>query len=396
MVGAGAVVTRDVPARAIVVGIRRYVRGYVDDCGRTRDGAETATVAYKSGSGKRAPNGDPIARRIALARELPGGAIDVLAAAGVGSSRAFELRGVHRRAPRCGRAILSCSAFRTGRVRGEHAHRDAAPVSGVCARKLLGAVFDGERGTEVALDRPDLGLHVPPMVWTTQYKYSADAVLVVLASDVYREDDYIRDLDRYQERRMGTKESGVRSRKKEVRSQKSEFRMNRGEARIGARGPVFQDRACRKRKSAGKEVARAWFVGRDRRSGDFGSDKSKVRRRVLKRGWARGAVRMVGGAIPRRRDGRVRRARGDWARGHSNARDFSRARTARIGEHVVLGRSGCGRPGAAILLAARNEDSWISVGAGSRLANGVEMIALERIELGERTLAGGGSADHRQ
>ena len=47
------------------------------------------------------------------------------------------------------------------------------------------------------LNRPELGLFVPPMTWTTQYKYSADAVLMVLASDVYHEDDYIRDLDQY-------------------------------------------------------------------------------------------------------------------------------------------------------------------------------------------------------
>ena len=35
------------------------------------------------------------------------------------------------------------------------------------------------------------------MLWTTEYKYSADAVLLVLASDVYREEDYVRDVDEY-------------------------------------------------------------------------------------------------------------------------------------------------------------------------------------------------------
>jgi hypothetical protein len=35
------------------------------------------------------------------------------------------------------------------------------------------------------------------MVWATQYKYSPDAVLLVLASDVYREEDYIRDFEEY-------------------------------------------------------------------------------------------------------------------------------------------------------------------------------------------------------
>ncbi len=58
-------------------------------------------------------------------------------------------------------------------------------------------LFDGERSEEIVLDRPELALHVPPMVWTTQYKYSPDAVLLVLASDVYREEDYIRDFEEY-------------------------------------------------------------------------------------------------------------------------------------------------------------------------------------------------------
>jgi hypothetical protein len=44
------------------------------------------------------------------------------------------------------------------------------------------------------------------MVWTTQYRYSPDAVLLVLASDVYREEDYIRDFDDY---RAGVGHMGV-------------------------------------------------------------------------------------------------------------------------------------------------------------------------------------------
>jgi len=82
-------------------------------------------------------------------------------------------------------------------VRGEHAHRTLSQflvcVRGSCTVRLL----DGAGSDEVVLDRPDLGLSVPPMIWTTQYKYSSDAVLLVLASDVYREDDYIRDLDEF-------------------------------------------------------------------------------------------------------------------------------------------------------------------------------------------------------
>jgi UDP-2-acetamido-3-amino-2,3-dideoxy-glucuronate N-acetyltransferase len=82
-------------------------------------------------------------------------------------------------------------------IRGEHAHRLLDQllvcVHGSCSVRL----FDGDAGEEILLNRPDLGLHVPPMVWTTEYKYSPDAVLLVLASDIYREEDYIRDVDEY-------------------------------------------------------------------------------------------------------------------------------------------------------------------------------------------------------
>lgn len=82
-------------------------------------------------------------------------------------------------------------------VRGEHAHRATHQflivTHGSCSVRL----FDGDHSEEVTLDRPDLGLHVPPMIWTTEYKYSPDAVLLVLASDIYREADYIRDAEEY-------------------------------------------------------------------------------------------------------------------------------------------------------------------------------------------------------
>lgn len=63
---------------------------------------------------------------------------------------------------------------------------------------------------------------------------------------------------------------------------------------------------------------------------------------------------------------------------------------ARIGEDATLGDSEAGLPGRPIFLCPRYAESRIFIGAQSRLANGVEMIALERIELGEGVLAGAG------
>lgn len=77
-------------------------------------------------------------------------------------------------------------------TRGEHAHRVCHQflicVNGSCAV----VTDDGTHRQEFLLDRPDLGVYLPPMVWGIQYKYSADAVLLVYASHDYDSADYIR------------------------------------------------------------------------------------------------------------------------------------------------------------------------------------------------------------
>jgi UDP-2-acetamido-3-amino-2,3-dideoxy-glucuronate N-acetyltransferase len=78
-------------------------------------------------------------------------------------------------------------------VRGEHAHKVLHQflvcVSGSCSV----IADDGAAGREFLLNSPALGLYLPPMTWCVHHKYSPDAVLLVLASDVYESADYIRD-----------------------------------------------------------------------------------------------------------------------------------------------------------------------------------------------------------
>ena len=82
-------------------------------------------------------------------------------------------------------------------VRGEHAHRESHQFL-VCVRGSVAAIVDdGTHRAELVLDRPELGLHIPPMIWGTQYRYSEDAVLLVLASHPYDPDEYIRDYALY-------------------------------------------------------------------------------------------------------------------------------------------------------------------------------------------------------
>ncbi len=78
-------------------------------------------------------------------------------------------------------------------LRGEHAHHRCHQFLMAVKGSIHVIADDGARREEFVLDRPNLGLHLPPMVWGVQHRYSADAVLLVLASDRYDAADYIRD-----------------------------------------------------------------------------------------------------------------------------------------------------------------------------------------------------------
>ncbi len=49
----------------------------------------------------------------------------------------------------------------------------------------------------VVLDEPNIGLYIGSMVWREMFDFTSDAVLLVLASEYYTEDDYIRDYSTY-------------------------------------------------------------------------------------------------------------------------------------------------------------------------------------------------------
>ena len=56
----------------------------------------------------------------------------------------------------------------------------------------------------VVLNSPDRGLYIPPLTWRSQYHFSIDAVLVVLASHEHNDADYIRDYIKYLEVVLGS------------------------------------------------------------------------------------------------------------------------------------------------------------------------------------------------
>ncbi|NLF25763.1 MAG: isomerase [Deltaproteobacteria bacterium] len=177
VVGAGTVVTKDVPPNAIVVGNPARIKGYVDS-GHVKRVQPTSTPSV----GKVSELGVQGVRlyEMPIVVDLRG-------------SLSFGEYGQHL--PFIPQRYFLVYGVPSKDVRGEHTHRTLQQfllcVKGSCAVM----VNDGRNTEEVLLDSPHLGLYLPPMVWGVQYKYTADAVLLVLASDIYREEDYIRDYD---------------------------------------------------------------------------------------------------------------------------------------------------------------------------------------------------------
>ncbi len=77
--------------------------------------------------------------------------------------------------------------------RGFHAHKNLEQVlicvSGSCEILL----DDGEEKSIIKLENRNEGLFIEKLVWREMFNFSADCVLIVLASDYYDEKDYIRD-----------------------------------------------------------------------------------------------------------------------------------------------------------------------------------------------------------
>ena len=84
-----------------------------------------------------------------------------------------------------------------GVVRGHHAHKTLEQilicVHGSCKIRL----DNGREKKVVALEKPYEGLYVSNNMWREMYDFSSDAVLMVLASELYIEDDYIRDYEEF-------------------------------------------------------------------------------------------------------------------------------------------------------------------------------------------------------
>lgn len=177
----GAVVTRSVPPNAIVEGNPAVIVGYVD-----ANAQQTSTV-YLPQTGK-TPSVETTPVKGVTIHHLP-----VIA----------DMRGqlsvaeYGRQIPFIPKRYFVVYGVPSQEVRGEHAHIELQEFLVCLTGSCSVLVDDGSRKVEIPLTAPNIGLYLPAMTWTVQYKYTADAVLLVLASDFYDSSDYIRDYSEF-------------------------------------------------------------------------------------------------------------------------------------------------------------------------------------------------------
>jgi dTDP-4-dehydrorhamnose 3,5-epimerase-like enzyme len=81
--------------------------------------------------------------------------------------------------------------------RGLHAHKQLLQVL-ICVHGNCTILLDnGVERDEIILNNPTRGLFIDRMIWREMYDFSPDAVLLVLASEHYSEEDYIRDYNEF-------------------------------------------------------------------------------------------------------------------------------------------------------------------------------------------------------
>lgn len=178
MVGAGAVVTKDVPPNAIVTGNPARIVGYVNTPVNRPIQIDVESVSTKNKIG---------VRGVTLYK-LP---------------RFSDIRGdlvvaeFQKQLPFVAKRFFMVHNVSGEDVRGEHAHKKVEQLL-VCLSGLLSLIVDdGQKSKEIKLTPMDIGVHIKPLVWSVQYKFSSDAILLVISSDKYDPREYIRNYNEF-------------------------------------------------------------------------------------------------------------------------------------------------------------------------------------------------------
>ena len=84
-----------------------------------------------------------------------------------------------------------------GENRGSHAHKELSQLIIAASGSFTVSLDDGHCRRSFFLNRPNQGLYVMPGLWRDLVDFSSGAVCMVLASDIYRKEDYIRSFEEF-------------------------------------------------------------------------------------------------------------------------------------------------------------------------------------------------------
>ncbi|MEQ5075473.1 FdtA/QdtA family cupin domain-containing protein [Providencia alcalifaciens] len=104
----------------------------------------------------------------------------------------------HKNIPFEVKRIYYIFGTKEGVSRGFHAHKNLEQVA-ICVKGSCRFLLDdGKNKEEIVLDDPSIGLYISNVTWREMHDFSEDCVLIVLASELYDESDYIRNYQDFQ------------------------------------------------------------------------------------------------------------------------------------------------------------------------------------------------------
>ena len=172
MIGAGAVVTQDVPDNVLVLGNPAKISKYLNDDGSFNDRNNENPPNYSLED-----NIPFYEKNIFSVTDIRG----TIAVLDLVNDLSFEVKRVFW--------VYDVPALET---RGEHAHYSCYEFL-ICLSGQLDLILDdGKNKKTIKLNSKSRGIYIPKMIWACQTNFSKDAVLLVLASEKYKSEDYIR------------------------------------------------------------------------------------------------------------------------------------------------------------------------------------------------------------
>ena len=158
MIGAGAVVTRDVPARSVVVGNPGRVAGYAGAVELDDASANSLPQDYGASLIRLDTHADARGRLFVADESV---------------------------IPFIPKRFFLVDKVPMGEARGSHAHHTCQQFMVAVSGQVVVALDDGRRAFSVRLSHPGIGVYLPALIWSMQFGHSNDAVLLVLASEPY-------------------------------------------------------------------------------------------------------------------------------------------------------------------------------------------------------------------